>query len=635
MIEVLLKKLLPLFLIGFVVSLLLVPPVKALLVRVGMVDKPSARRINKTPVPRGGGIAVFVAFHIAMLIWYFWMSGGVISPWASESQMVCWCSASFLLFIVGILDDAFGLKPLVKLSGQIAAAIIMISSGINLGDLILIDMPPIVGMLLTVVWYIIIINAFNLIDGLDGLASGLALIGAVGLTICLSFRGNAVSAVPLVVLAGVCLGFLRYNFNPASVFLGDTGSMFLGFTLATIPLVAGGKAAFIASVGVPLLVIGVPLFDTVLAIWRRTMRAVVPPSPDVEKKGLRAVLLPDMDHLHHRLLSSGLTQRKTAFFLYTVSVVLVLTAVLVTVFSNKASGFLLLGTLILVAILASHLTRVELWDTGMAILSTVNKSRFSRYLLPLYILSDIVSLAVMWFVSESLAYQYDYGYAVKYIKTVFPVYFGCMIGALALAKCYRRVWVKADAKDFVVLFLACFIGWVVADAVVIMFELCDYEGFFRQMFIFLMLSVIPVMLVRMVRVLVSHGLASAESRRIKNAAGIRKVLVYGAGEHFLVYETMTHGSLLAHRNWFIVGIVDDDPLLRGRVIRGFKVLGSIADIDKILDENSVDAVCISDSLRVENLNKMVKIAGKRGLDLYEIECGLRKIDNPQSLLERK
>lgn len=632
MIEVLLGKLLPLFIIGLCVSLLLVPPVKTLLVRLGMVDKPSARRINKKPIPRGGGIAVFFAFHIAMAVWYFFMSGGIIKPWASETQIVSWTAASILLFFVGIMDDAFGLKPLVKLSGQIAAALTVISSGVTLQSLLIFDMPPLVATVLTLVWYIIIINAFNLIDGLDGLASGLALIGAIGLTICLSFRGNALSAVPLAILAGVCLGFLRYNFNPASVFLGDTGSMFLGFTLATIPLVAGGKAAFIASVGVPLLVIGVPLFDTVLAIWRRTMRALLPAAPGVEKKGISRVLLPDMDHLHHRLLSSGLTQRKTALMLYAVSALMVITAVFVTVFDNRASGFLLMGLLILVAILASHLTRVELWDTGMAILSTVNKSRFSRYLLPLYVLSDILSLVIMWFLSENLAYQYHYGYALKYVKSVFPIYFTCIMGALALGKCYRRVWVKSDAKDYIVLFFACFTGWVLADAVVMIFEMCDYPGFYRQMFIFLMLSVIPITLVRMVRVLVSHGLASTETRRIKNEAGILKVLVYGAGEHFLVYETMTHGSLLAHRNWFIVGIVDDDPVLRGRVIRGFKVLGSIADIDEILDNNAVDAVCISDSLRVDNMEKIVNVAKKRGIDLYEIECGLRKIADPQSLL---
>lgn len=634
MIDVLLRKLIPLFLLGLAVSLLLVPPVKTLLVRFGMVDKPSARRINKKPIPRGGGIAVFFAFHIVMLFWYFFMSNGNIKPWASETQIISWTAASFLLFVVGVLDDAFGLKPYVKLAGQIAAAIAVISSGVNIRSLILFDMPPLIGDLLTLFWFIIIINAFNLIDGLDGLASGLALIGALGLTICLSFRGNAVSAVPLAILVGVCLGFLRYNFNPASVFLGDTGSMFLGFTLATIPLVAGGKAAFIASVGVPLLVIGIPLFDTVLAIWRRTMRALLPAAPGAEKKGFSRVFLPDMDHLHHRLLSSGLSQRKTAMMLYAVSALMVVTAVFVTVFDNRAQGFLLFGLLVLVAVLASHLTRVELWDTGMAILSTVNTSRFSRYLLPIYVLSDIISLIAMWFLSETMAFQYHYGYAWKYFKTVFPVYFSCIMCALALANCYRRVWVKADAKDYIVLFFACFIGWVVADAIVMMFEIADYPGFYRQMFIFLMLAVIPLTLVRMVRVLVSRGLASTESRRIKNNAGILKVLVYGAGEHFLVYETMTHGSLLAHRSWYIVGIVDDDPILRGRVIRGFKVLGSIENIDEILNDNAVDAVCISDTLRPENMEKIVQVAKKRGLELYEIECGLRKISDPQSKPER-
>ena len=167
----------------------------------------------------------------------------------------------------------------------------------------------------TVFWIVGAINAFNLIDGLDGLASGLALIASLGLTISLISRNLISETIPFLALGGACLGFLRYNFNPASVFLGDTGSMFLGMTISTLPLLTGSSQELAVSLGMPLLVMGVPIFDTFLAIWRRSVRALLPNAHrgEIPNQGGGAVMQPDKDHLHHRLLRLlSNNQRKAA-----------------------------------------------------------------------------------------------------------------------------------------------------------------------------------------------------------------------------------------------------------------------------------------------------------------------------------
>lgn len=386
------------FLGAFVVSLLLTPLCREGARRMGMIDRPDARRINKIPIPRGGGLAVFVAFH-AVLWGLVLILGGPLSARFSLEWQVRFLTASSLLVAIGLADDKTSLRPGVKLFGQAAVATILFLSGVHVGGIV-VAFPPWLDYLVTVFWIVGAINAFNLIDGMDGLATGLAFIAAVGLSGGLLFMGQSADTLPYLIFAGACLGFLRYNFHPASVFLGDTGSMFLGLCIATFPLMTGTRKELVASLGVPLLAMGVPIFDTMLAIWRRTVRALLPAEFGAAQHRVH-VMQPDKEHLHHRILRKTLNQRTAAVILYSISVLLVALGVGGSLLHNRAPGLFLIAFIIAIVVVVRHLARVELWDTGR-LLSQETVARRHGVFVPIYIGVDVCALCAAWLASRWL-----------------------------------------------------------------------------------------------------------------------------------------------------------------------------------------------------------------------------------------
>ncbi len=607
------------FAISFLFVLLLTPPFRRLLIRVGMVGQPSARRINKKPIPRGGGVVVFLGFILSYFAWIFLMGGRGILGDAYEQRLL-FSLAGLLLLLVGLLDDAFDLKPLMKLAGQVIVATLLFLSGVKLGDVLPFDIPEALNYVLTLVWYIIIINAFNLIDGLDGLAVGLALIGSIGLGACLIGRGKALAAVPLTALAGACLGFLRYNFNPASIFLGDCGSMFIGLILATVPLVSGGKSAFVASIGVPLLVMGVPLFDTTLAIWRRSIRAAIP-SADPSEHGLGRIMKPDMEHLHHRFLAMGLSQRQVALTLYVVSTIMVVSAILITLFSDRTTGIILIGAVLVFAIMVRHLSLVEFWDTGRAFLYASHTSLFERIIQPLYLVGDIAALALSWVASRKLAFVYAEGLD---LISVFPIFFAGIILAMFIAGNYRRIWRVGNPSDYGALVLSITIGWGIGFAFCVLLER-RFFGFNRQSFIFLLLSLVLMLLARMVRILVSTGMAATESARLRTDPLAFHTIAYGAGEHYQILALISRGSDLGHRRRHIVAVIDDDPLLRGRILNGAPIVGGVETLEDTILRVGANELFITADLLPEHLEQAMEVAAKHNLTVTTWECAVREL----------
>lgn len=304
--------LLKLFLATVLISLIVTPLVRKLAFLIGAVDKPNHRKVHKTIMPRMGGLAVYLSFMIVIL-----------ATQTITKPILGLLLGSTVIIGVGIVDDIKELTAKVKLIFQILAAIVLVLFGIrinvltnpfNPGEVIQLG---ILSIPFTIFWIIGVTNAVNLIDGLDGLASGLSMIGAITLgLVAWSHEGQWLILVCTIVLAGSILGFLKYNFHPASIFLGDTGALFLGYTLSALSVLGLTKGATAISIFVPIVVLGVPILDTLFAIVRRYMNK-------------QPIFQADKEHLHHRLLAIGFSHKQTVLIIYAMNTVLGASAILI------------------------------------------------------------------------------------------------------------------------------------------------------------------------------------------------------------------------------------------------------------------------------------------------------------------
>lgn len=282
--------------VALAATLLLTPVVRRLALRFGLVDKPGPRRLHQNVMATGGGLAIFLGF---------WLAAWVVRGWDGELSGLL--SASILIVALGVIDDFVDLRPSLKLAGQVAAAAVFVFSGhrietlgtpwgssVELGWL---------GGPFTVLWLVAVTNALNIIDGLDGLAAGIATIAAAPLLVMSVLLGEWSAAVSAAALMGSTAAFLRYNFSPAQLFMGDTGGMLLGFLLGAIAVqgVLGGATP--VAVSIPVLALGVPIFDTACAVIRRAAAG-------------RPIAQADDGHLHHQLLRAGFSQRQAVLLLY-------------------------------------------------------------------------------------------------------------------------------------------------------------------------------------------------------------------------------------------------------------------------------------------------------------------------------
>jgi UDP-GlcNAc:undecaprenyl-phosphate GlcNAc-1-phosphate transferase len=305
--------------------LLCTPVVRRVAVQTGAMDEPGARRVHTTPTPRLGGVAIVAA----VLITLFLIGHGMGMGPPVEGIML----GGALIAAVGLADDLYCLPPWLKLVGQVVAASVAVSWGVQVRWVT----DPFGGMIhlgvwtdpLTVLWIVALANMINLIDGLDGLAAGLSAIAAVTMLVVANLEGAATVALLAAVLAGACLAFLRYNFHPASIFMGDTGALFLGYMLATTAVVGTLKNATTMAIAVPILALGIPVFDTALAILRRLLTR-------------RPIGEADAGHVHHRLLGLGLSQPQVVVLLYLVSIGLGTAGLLMTQVSAR-TGVAVLG----------------------------------------------------------------------------------------------------------------------------------------------------------------------------------------------------------------------------------------------------------------------------------------------------
>ena len=336
------------FAVAAVLSYFFTPPVKNFAHKVGAIDVPKdARRMHKKPIPRLGGLAIYGGFLCSILIF------GQL-----DETMLCVLLGAAIIVALGIFDDVLALGAKLKFVVQIVAAAIPVCIGdlqiglfTNLNPLS--DTPFVhLGTLavpVTIIWIVGITNAVNLIDGLDGLAVGVSSIAAITMLAVALLTGNMPIAITMAALAGACIGFMPYNLNPAKIFMGDTGSTFLGYMLATVSIMGLFKFYAVISFAVPFLILGLPIFDTANAIIRRVAAG-------------RSPMSPDRGHVHHKLIDMGFNQKQAVAILYAISATLGLTAVVLTSSGEVKAIVLLLAVLAAILVGAGIIYGAEHWS---------------------------------------------------------------------------------------------------------------------------------------------------------------------------------------------------------------------------------------------------------------------------------
>ncbi len=324
-------KYLMLIIVSFLIAYASTPVAKKLSIRLGAIDMPGERRrVHSNPTPRMGGLAIYFAFIVSVLVFV-----------PLDKKIIGLILGSSIIVALGIVDDIKQLSAKTKMAGQIVAAIVLVLFGFRIEWLT----TPTGGMMYlswfsipaTIFWIVGITNTFNLIDGLDGLAAGVAAISSITMSIVAVLNGKNLVATILLLVVGSALGFLPYNFHPAKIFMGDTGSLFLGFVLSAISIHGTIKGATAIAIVIPVLAMGLPIFDTAVAIVRRA-------------KNGAPIMQPDRGHLHHRLLDMGFSQRQVVVILYIISGLLGGVAIAVTEATPLWSFILVLLVLFVAAI---------------------------------------------------------------------------------------------------------------------------------------------------------------------------------------------------------------------------------------------------------------------------------------------
>ncbi len=605
---------------GFLVTFVLTPAVQVLAPRLGMVDRPRQRHTHESATPTGGGIAVFFGFHAACFAM-------IVLPWTpfhGSLDAVWWwrfLQLSTLLLGIGLLDDRYELKPVLKLAGQALVAVLAFAMDMRIEMILGVELPAAIDLVLTVLWFLMIINAFNLIDGMDGLAAGLALIASVGLAGAFLIRRMPADALVLIGVIGSCLAFLRYNFHPASIFLGDSGSMFLGFLMASVAVSAGGaKATTFTTIMVPLLAVGIPIFDTVLAVWRRTMRGLLGKAETDDTSG--HVLSGDVDHVHHRLLRSGLSHRATASWLYALALGLVAIGLLSMMYRSHATGIYVIAFVAITYVVVQHLARIELWTSGQLIMQGLRRPGAHILGMVAYPVLDVCALGA------ALAITIYFGghpggldeWKGIWINRL-PIWIGMPFLCIFAARTYSRVWSQARMSEFIMLGIALLAGSLIATGITAVIDVVTPRALALN---FILHASVSVTLVAGARALPRAVVDAMTGWNMSH--GSRRALLIGACPQAALY-LMDQGLRMASDRATpqVIGFIDDNRQLHGRYVGGLPVIGGLDRLEEEIATHQVDMLVVIDNLDDKAMQTVTSVADRNGVDVCAWQTGIRTI----------
>ena len=552
--------------VSFLLALALTPAVRLLARRVGVVAKPKTDRWHKKPTAMLGGVGIWLAVVITYLL---------MLPHTPQTWVIV--TLSTFLFFVGLIDDLIHIKPYQKLIGQIIGAAAAVNYGLTLPWTRSVSL----NVVITIFWLIGITNAVNLLDNMDGLATGIAAIASAFLTLNFVAANQPVEAMIMAVFAAALIGFLVYNSNPASIFMGDCGSMFIGFFLASSALmnVTGGRSrSFLPVLAVPILVLFIPIFDTTFVTILRKLSG-------------RAASRGGRDHTSHRLVALGMSERRAVWMLYGLAAISGLLAVLLRSLRTDV-GLALLGFLTIgLTLLGVYLAGVKVYEEESQAVAAREKPLYAFLIDFSYkrrvfeVLLDVCLIILAYWSAYAIKFEAFSGSpAWRLFLRTLPIVVVVRLAAFLLFGVYRGIWRYTSIDDFVAFGKAVAAGSIIS-MLIILFKF-RFQGFSRAVFVIdglMMLMVLAGsrMAFRLFRQVLPGGRIS----------GGRRALIYGAGDagELLLRELINNREL----NCAPVGFMDDDPTKRGKVIHGFPVFGGNGMLHKIISEHQIEQILIS------------------------------------------
>ncbi len=578
------------FIFSASLSLLLTLITKKIAIRYGKVAIPRDDRWHNTPTAFLGGVAIYLSFLI---------TAGIFNVPITREFIGIFAGAT-ILFATGLIDDFKSIRPYTKLIAQITAVAVAI-----LFDIKIEIFTPLLSVPLTILWVIAVTNAFNLLDNMDGLSAGIAFITSIVLSIVSAIYNKPELVTISLILAGTSLGFLRYNFKPASIFMGDCGSMFLGFIIGTLSVIGTRHHAsnFIVTIAIPVLILAVPIFDTALVTIMRDLTG-------------RSVSRGGKDHISHRLVVLGLSEKKAVLLLYLLAIITGSIAIIypyVNFYVVTIIGALILVGLFFLGVFLGE-TKVyseeELNIAKEKILGnrdkTILNTTFFYKRQVIEVLIDFVLIIVAYISAYLLRFEgkIPEGDLDLFIKSL-PIFILIQLASFYYFGLYKKIWKYIGLDDVVSIFKAVTTGALLTVFVLVL--IIRFAGYSRAVFVIYWL----ILIVLTTSVRGALRLLRERFAEIKKLGG-KRVLIFGAGDagSALLREIKNNPEL----NYKVIGFIDDDLKRIGRRIYGKTVIGSGADLSRIAKDKNVGEVLIAIShLNDENRQRIEKLCEESGL----------------------
>jgi UDP-GlcNAc:undecaprenyl-phosphate GlcNAc-1-phosphate transferase len=510
------------------------------------------------------------------------------------------------------VDDIFHTKPYQKLIGQIIGAAAVVNYGLTLPW----TRSASINVVITILWLIGITNAINLLDNMDGLATGIAAIASGFLTVNFIVTGQPLTAAMMGVFTGALIGFLVYNSHPASIFMGDCGSMFIGFFLASASLVnlAGGRSrSFLPVLAVPILVLFIPIFDTTFVTILRKLSG-------------RAASHGGRDHTSHRLVALGMSERRAVLMLYALAAISGFLAIGVRALRTDVSIALLFCFTIVLTLLGVYLAGVKAYDQEAEAVAARDKPPFAFLIDFSYkrrifeVLLDVGLIILAYWSGYVLSGFSDNAAMQLFLRTI-PIVVVVRLAAFLLFGVYRGIWRYTSMDDFVVFAKAVAAGTVVS-MLIILFKF-RFQGFSRAVFV--------IDAVMMMMLLAGSRMAFRLFRQLLPSSGSsrgQRALIYGAGDagELLLRELLNNRDL----HCAPVGFMDDDPKKRGKVIHGYPVFGGNGMFHRIVTQHNIEQVLISTPrISHERITEILRECESQNIELKRMAITIENISEQE------